>query len=87
MVDASGTFLKKYPFVSIVDFKESLVKENQRFAKAFTAHLLRFGLSRELAPADSSTIESIIKKTEGENFKLKSLMREFVLSDAFRGAH
>ena len=87
MVDASGTFLKKYPFVSIVDFKESLVKENQRFAKAFTAHLLRFGLSRELAPADSFTIESIIKKTEGENFKLKSLMRELVLSDAFRGAH
>ena len=86
-VDASGTFLKKYPFGGIVDFKESLVKENQRFAKAFTAHLLRFGLSRELAPADSSTIESIIKKTEGENFKLKSLMRELVLSDAFRGAH
>jgi hypothetical protein len=87
MVDASGTFLKKYPFGGIVDFKESLVKENKRFAKAFTAHLLRFALSRELAPADSSTIESILKKTEGENFKLKSLMRELVLSDAFRVAH
>ena len=82
-VDASGTFLKKYPFDGIVDFKESLVKENRRFASAFTGHLLRFALSRELTPADSLAIDAIVSKTEGDNFKLKSLLREIVLSDAF----
>lgn len=82
-VDASGTLLKKYAFGGIVDFKESLVKENKRFAKAFIGHLLRFALSRELGPSDSPTIDAIINRTEADHFKLKSLIREIVLSDAF----
>ena len=82
-VDPSGTFLKKYPFGGIVDFKESLLRENRRFAAAFTGHLLRFALARELSPADSLAIDTIVSKTEGDNFKLKSLIREIVLSDTF----
>ncbi|MFN0017238.1 MAG: DUF1588 domain-containing protein [Pirellulaceae bacterium] len=83
-VDSSGTLFRKYPFSGIVEFKDSLAKENERFARAFTGHLLRFALSRELVPADSLTIDSIIKRTEGENFRLKSLIREVILSDVFR---
>ncbi len=82
-VDASGVFLKKHPFGGIVEFKDSLVKENKRFARAFTGHMLRFALSRELGPADSLTIDTIVDRAEGDNFKLKSLIREIVLSDAF----
>ncbi len=79
-VDASGTLLRKYPFDSVVGFKASLVKENQRFARAFTAHLLRFALARELGPADSIAIDTIVSKTAQEDFKLKSLIREVAIS-------
>jgi hypothetical protein len=82
-VDSSGTLLKKYDFDSIVRFKESLVKENRRFATAFTRHLLRFALSRELRPVDSLSVETIVSRTESDNFRLKSLIREVVLSDSF----
>ena len=82
-VDASGTLLRKYPFDDIVKFKQSLVKEDRRFAKAFTSHLLRFALARELSPADSLTIDDIVNRTAKEDFKLKSLIREVVLSDSF----
>ena len=85
-VDSSGTLLKKYPFDGIVRFKESLVKEDRRFAKAFTAHLLRFALSKELSPADSLTVDSIVEKAAKEDFKLKSLIREVIASDRFRGS-
>ncbi|MEO2027654.1 MAG: DUF1588 domain-containing protein [Fuerstiella sp.] len=83
-VDASGTLMKKYDFDGIVRFKESLVQENRRFAKAFTSHLLRFALSRELNPLDSLTIDTIVNKTAAENFRLQALIRETVLSDSFR---
>jgi hypothetical protein len=86
-VDPSGKLLRKYPFDGIVRFKESLSKENRRFAKAFTGHLLRFALSRELSPTDVLTIEAIVDKTEKDNFKLKSLIREVILSDRFRTAN
>ena len=79
-VDSSGTLLRKYPFDGVVGFKASLVKENQRFARAFTSHLLRFALARELGPADSITIDAIVSKTAQENFKLKSLIRDVALS-------
>jgi hypothetical protein len=86
-VDSSGTLMKKYEFDNIVRFKESLVKENRRFAKAFTGHLLRYALSKELSPVDSLTIEAIVNKSEKDGFKLKSLIREVVLSDSFLQAN
>jgi len=82
-VDASGTLMKKYPFDGAVLFKQSLVKEDRRFARAFTAHLLRYATSKELRPADLLTIESIVEKTDGENYRLRSLMREVIMSENF----
>jgi hypothetical protein len=84
-VDASGTLLKKYDFTNVVDFKQALVKEDKRFAKAFTGHLLRFALSRELTAADSVTVDDIVAATEKDNFKLRSIIREVILSKGFVG--
>ena len=78
-VDASGILLKKHPFEGVVGFKASLVKETPRFARAFTSHLLRFALARELGPADSITIDTILDKTANEEFKLRSLIREVAI--------
>ena len=75
--------MRKYAFDGIVRFKESLVKEDRRFAKAFTGHLLRFALSDELRPVDALTIDTIVNKTEQEGFKLKALIREVLRSDRF----
>ena len=82
-VDATGTLLRKYKFKNIVDFKKSLAQEDRRFAKAFTAHLLRFALARELNPADSLAIDNIVNQTEQEGFKLKSLIRKVIQSNIF----
>jgi hypothetical protein len=82
-VDSSGTLLRKHRFKGIVDFKESLVKENRRFARAFTGHLLRFAMARELSPFDSLTIDTIVDKTEKDNFKLRTLIKEVVQSESF----
>jgi hypothetical protein len=82
-VDSSGTLMRKHDFDGIVQLKELIVREDRRFAKAFTAHLLRFALSRELGPADSITINSIVDKTQHDSFTLRSLIREIAQSDVF----
>jgi hypothetical protein len=82
-VDPSGILLRKYKFNNVVTFKKSIAIEDRRFAKAFTAHLLRFALSRELSPVDTLTIDGIVNQTEKEGFKLKSLIRKVVQSDGF----
>ena len=85
-VDSSGTLMRKYEYADVVDFKNSLVTEERRFAKAFTGHLLRFALSRELTPGDSLTVDEIADRTEPEKFRLRSLIRHVIHSDAFLGA-
>ena len=85
-VDASGKLLRKYPFTDIVQFKESLVKEDKRFAKAFSAHLLRYAVSRELVPADTLVVESIVEKTQEEGYPVKALIREVIQSQPFMGS-
>ena len=82
-VDASGTLLRKYEFSDIVKFKDSLVQEDKRFAKAFTSHLLRYALARELLPQDTLTVESIVNDTQKDDYRLKSLIQKVILSDAF----
>jgi hypothetical protein len=82
-VDSSGTLMRKHDFDGVVQLKELIVREDRRFAKAFTAHLLRFALSRELGPADSITINSIVDKTQHDGFTLRSLIREIAQSDVF----
>ena len=84
-VDSSGTLLRKYEYGGAVAFKDALVQEERRFAKAFTAHLLRFGLARELGPRDALTVEAIVDATAGEQHRLRSILREVVLSESFRG--
>ena len=85
-VDSSGTLVRKYPFDSIVEFKQSLVKEKRRFAKAFTAHLLRFATSRELQPRDALVIDEIVSKSEADDFKLRSLIKDVIRSESFHSA-
>ncbi len=84
-VDASGKIFKKHAFLDIVGLKKILVTEEERFARAFTSHLLRFALSRELNPGDSLTVDSIVTKAAPDNFKLKAIIREVILSKSFSG--
>jgi len=39
--------------------KELLVVEKRRFIRGFVAHLLSYGLGRELSPADSPALDAI----------------------------
>ena len=53
------------------------MQEDKRFAKAFTSHLLRFALAREL-PADALTVDQIVENTAKDNFKLRPIIREVI---------
>ena len=60
------------------------MKEDRRFAKAFTAHLLRFALARELDPADTLTIDHIVSQAESSDYNLQTLIREVIRSQSFQ---
>ena len=82
-VDSSGKLMRKHSYSGAVDFKDSLLKEKDRYARAFVSHLLRFLTSRELTPRDTLEVERIVAVAKPDDYRLKSLIREVVLSKSF----
>ena len=56
----------------------------RQIAKAFTAHLLRFALARELGPVDTLTIDHIVSQAESSDYNLQTLIREVIRSQSFQ---
>jgi hypothetical protein len=73
-----------HDFAGAVPFKAAIVAEQRRFARAFTAHLLRYALGRELVPADTLAVEEIVARCADRGFPVKALIRGIVHSDSFR---
>ena len=83
-VDASGTLFGQYEFQNIVDFKDVLLSEKDRFARAFASHLLSFGTGRETGIEDSLILDEIVSRAAVDEYRIHSLIRAVVLSDSFR---
>ena len=83
-VDASGTLFGQYEFQSIVDFKDALLSEKDRFTRAFAGHLLSFATGRETGIEDSFVLDEIVSRTAADKYRIQSLIRAVVLSDSFR---
>ncbi len=82
-VDATGVLFHRHPFRDIVEFKDAILLEKERFAKAFVEHLLSFGLGRESAAVDSPAINSIIKSSAQSDFRFRAMIKQVVLSKPF----
>ncbi len=82
-VDASGTLFGKHKFTDIVDFKDALLTEKERFTRAFASHLLSFSLGREVGVADSLALDHIVQETAAADYRVQSLIKEIVLSEPF----
>ena len=84
-VDASGTLFRTHEFSNIIEFKDAILKEKNRFVRGLAGHLLAFGLGRELNPSDTLALDEIVERVERENYSMKSLIHAVVQSKPFRG--
>lgn len=83
-VDSSGVLFGRHEFTDVVEFKDAVLAEKERFARAFAAHLLSFALGREVAVTDEPAIDRIVRATAAEDFPLRAMIRQVVLSEPFR---
>ncbi len=83
-VDASGNLMRKHEFKDAIDFKEGLVQEHHRFARAFTEHLMRFALARDLTTSDRLAVSDILNGGESNDYRLRHLVKALMKSGPFR---
>ena len=82
-VDSGGVLFRKHKFSNVVEFKDAIVEEKDRFTRAFASHLLSFSLARELTAADSPALDQIVTDTIHDEYHIKSLLNHIVLSEPF----
>ena len=73
--DGSLGMFGKHPFKDVVGFKDAVLAEKDVFAKAFTKHLLSYGLGRELIVSERVAVDEIVKASESNNYKLRDLIK------------
>ena len=86
-VDSGGTLFRTHKFSNVVEFKDAILKEKDRFVRALAGHLLAFGLGRELSPSDSLALDEIVEKVKAEDYSMKSMIHAVVASKPFRGTN
>ena len=75
-VDVTGTLMRTYEFQNVLEFKQSLTTESDRFSRAFISHLFRFAVARELTPQDEIVIDDVMDRTRLNSHRLKAVIEE-----------
>ena len=82
-VDSSGILFRKHKFNGVVEFKDAIMSEKDRFTKALVSHLLSFSLGRKLSAFDSRAVDLVAKKVKESDYSLRVMIHEIVQSDPF----
>ncbi|MGI9473913.1 MAG: DUF1592 domain-containing protein, partial [Rubripirellula sp.] len=82
-VDMEGKLFRKHAFTNVVEFKDAILAEKDRFTRGFAGHVLSFALARELGPADQPAIDKVAGTTAEDDYKIQTLLRQVVLSEPF----
>ena len=66
-----------------LEFKELILREKQRFIRGFSAHLLSYGLGRELGVADGPTLDEITIKAMAGQDQIRAILKNIAMSEPF----
>ena len=82
-VDASGVLFRKHKFTNVVEFKDAILAEKDRFTRGFAGHLLSYALGRGLTPTDAPALDRITAKAIADGYRLQTLIHEVAQSAPF----
>ena len=83
-VDMQGTLMRKHAFNDVIEFKDAILAERDRFTRGLAGHLLSFALARELGPADQEALDEVAQTTAKDGYKFQTLIKQVILSEPFQ---
>ena len=83
-VDASGTLTDGRTFNGSGEFKELLLDDRDRFARAFIEHLCTYALRRVLTVDDKEDVSVVLREAKKKNYQIKDMIRAVAVSTLLR---
>ena len=84
VVDASGVLPDGRPYNDAVQFKQLLLEDRDKFARAFIEHLCTYALRRVLTVDDADDIQSIVAEARKNQYGVKDIVRAVALSELMK---
>jgi hypothetical protein len=82
-IDASGKLPSGREFKTPEEFKEALLAEKDRFARAFTQKMLTYAIGRPVGYTDTATVDTITQKLAADQYQMQTLIQAIVTSEPF----
>ena len=83
-VDSSGELPAGLEFADYKQFRKHLAADPRTLARSLVEKLLTFGTGREMGFSDRDTIEEILNKCASGQYRVRDLLEQSILSEAFR---
>jgi len=83
-IDATGELPSGDKFNGPVELRETLLKHRDEFIRQLGGKLLGYALGRSLRDGDGCTVQRLVDAVAGDNYRMRTMIREVVLSLPFR---
>lgn len=83
VVDAEGTLFREHRFQNVLELKDVILSDKERFVTAFAEHLLSFALGRELSLADRLSVDEVVQRSAEDDYRLRTIIQNVACSSAF----
>ena len=83
-VDPSDVVEDGRPFKNVDEFKQLLLTDKDRLARALAAKLTTYATGAAPGPVDRAALDAMVANVRDKNYGLRSLIHEVVQSNLFR---
>ena len=84
MINSSGLMPDGRAFKDAVDFKQLLLEDRDKFARAFVEHLCTYSLRRPLTFDDQESLGAIQAEAKKSEYRVKDIVRAVAMSDLLK---
>ena len=74
---------QKHSFNDVLEFKDAILAEKDRFTRAFASHMLSYALGRKITATDTPALERIVSNTADTDYNMQKLIHEVTQSAPF----
>ena len=82
-IDPSGTLPDGDSFATVQEMKKALLTHEAELAKGLVESILAYGLGRTIEFSDADDVEAILGRLEGDEYRMRDMIREIALSPLF----
>ena len=83
-VDMAGSLFRTHTFSNVIEFKDAILSEKDRFTRGLAGHLLSYALARPLDPSDELALDTITQATIADDYKIQTLLKQVIVSKPFQ---